>query len=149
MEVFESEDNRLGPRPSQNQSGHRRQLPSPQLVRREISRAARRERDVHERCEQRRMFGRVEADQTQRVFEVGEALFGRSILAKPLPAPFDDWMEWRVLQELRGAPFNPGMRRRREPRMELLEESGLTPARVRRRAARAGLRPPGRAPSDE
>ena len=75
------------------------------------------------------MFGWVEADQTQRVFEVGEALFGRSIRAKPLPAPFDNWMERRVLQKLRSAPFDPGVRRFCEPHMELLEEPGLAKAR--------------------
>jgi hypothetical protein len=37
-------------------------------------------------------------------------------------------MQRRVLQELRGAPFNPGMRRLREPRMELLDESRLPEA---------------------
>ena len=74
------------------------------------------------------MFGWVEADQTQRVFEVGEALFGRSIHAKPLPAPFGDWMERRVLQKLRGAPFDPGVRRFREPRVELLDQPRLAEA---------------------
>jgi hypothetical protein len=123
MEVFKSEDNRLRPRPSQNPSGHRRQLPSSQFFRREMGRAVRRERNVHEWCEQRRMFGWVEADQTQSVFEVAEALFGRSIQAKALPAPFGDWMQRRVLQKLRGAPFDPGVRRLREPRMELLDET--------------------------
>src|SRR5271169_2728060 len=100
MQVLESKDNRLRPRPSQNPSGHRRQLPSSQFFRREMGRAARRERDVHERCEQRRMFGWVEADQTQRVFEVGEALLGWRIRTKTEPPPFGDWMERRVLQKL-------------------------------------------------
>src|ERR1700722_14222208 len=128
MQILESEDYRLRPRPRQKPGSHRRQLPPPKLFWREIGRAARRENDVHERCKQRRMLDRIEADQPQRVFEVGEALFGRSIQAKPLPAPFDNWMEWRVLQELRGAPFNPGMRRLREPRMELLDETRLAEA---------------------
>src|ERR1700722_3071104 len=128
MQILESEDYRLRPRPRHNPGSHRRQLPAPKLFWREIGRAARRENDVHERCKQRRMLDRIEADQPQRVFEVGEALIGRSIQTKPLPAPFDDWMEWRVLQELRGAPFNPGMRRFRESRMELLDETRLAEA---------------------
>jgi hypothetical protein len=86
MQILESEDYRLRPRPRQNPGSHRRQLPPPKLFWREIGRAARRENDVHERCKQRRMLDRIEADQPQRVFEVGEALFGRGIQAKPLPA---------------------------------------------------------------
>ena len=74
------------------------------------------------------MFGWVEADQPQRAFEVGEALLGRRIRAKSQPAPFGDWMQRRVLQELRGAPFDPGVRRLREPRMELLDEPRLAEA---------------------
>src|SRR5580704_7123618 len=74
------------------------------------------------------MFGWVEAEQTQRVFEVGEALFGRRTHAKTLPAPFGDWVQWCVLQKLRGAPFDPGVRRFCEPRMELLEEPGFAQA---------------------
>ena len=109
VQVLESEDNRLRPRSSQNPSGHRRQLSSPQLFRRETGGAAGWERDVHERREQRRMFGWVEADQAQRVFEVGETLFGRRIHTKTLPTPFGDWMQRRVLQQRRGAPFDPGV----------------------------------------
>ena len=111
MQVLESEDNRLRPRPSQNQGGHRRQLPAPQLLRREAGRAIRRQRNVYERREQGRVFRRVEADQPQRVLEICEALLGRSIHTKALPAPFGDWMQRRVLQKLRSAPLAPGMRR--------------------------------------
>src|SRR5271157_2165300 len=128
MQVLERDDGGLGPRSRENPGGHCRKLSASKLFRREIRSAGRRERDVHQRCEQRRMFGWVEADQTQRVFEVGEALFGRSIQAKTLPAPFGDWMQRRILQELRGAPFDPGVRRLREPRMELLDETRLAKA---------------------
>src|SRR5580704_12330471 len=74
------------------------------------------------------MFGWIEADQTQRAFEIGEALLGRRIRTKSQPPPFGDWMKRRVLQELRGAPFNPGVRRVREPHMELLDETRLAEA---------------------
>ena len=37
-------------------------------------------------------------------------------------------MQRRVLQKLRGAPFDPGVRRLREPRMELLDEPRLAEA---------------------
>ena len=59
----------------------------------------------------------------QRIFEVGKALFGRRIRAEALAAPFGDWMQRRVLQELRGAPLDPGVRRLCEPRVELLDQS--------------------------
>src|ERR1700733_9117904 len=128
MQVFESEDKRLGPRPRQNPGSHRRQLPSPQLFGREIRGAVRRQRDVNERCEQGRMFGWVEAGQTQRAFEVGEALLGWRIRTKTKPPPFGDWMERRVLQKLRGAPLAPGMRCLRQLRMELFDQPRLAEA---------------------
>ena len=74
MQVLESEDNRLRARPSQNPGRHRRQLPSPQLFRREIDLPAGRERDVNEGGKQGRVFGGVEADEAQGAFEIGEAL---------------------------------------------------------------------------
>src|ERR1700722_16776544 len=110
MQILESKDNRLGPRTRQNPDSHCRQLPSPQLFGREIRGAVRRQRDVNQRCEQWRMFGWVEADQTQRAFEVGKALLGRRICTKSQPPPFSDWMQRRVLQQLRGAPFDPSVR---------------------------------------
>ena len=48
--------------------------------------------------------------------------------AKTQPAPFGDRMQRRVLQELRGAPFDPGVRRLREPRVELLDQPRLAEA---------------------
>ena len=76
MQVLESEDKRLGPRPGQNPGGHCRQLPSPQLFAARISRrgpaAAGYQRAVRAGSHVRLGRGR----QTQRVFEVGEALFG-------------------------------------------------------------------------
>src|ERR1700733_1907476 len=128
MQVFESEDKRLGPRPPQNPGGHCRQLLSPPLFRREIRGAVRRQRDVNERCEQGRMFGWVETGQTQRAFEVGEALLGWRIRTKTEPPPFGDWMERRVLQKLRGAPLAPGMRCLRQLRMELFDQPRLAEA---------------------
>ena len=68
------------------------------------------------------MFDWVEADQTQCALKISKALFGRRIHAKTLPAPFGDWMQRRVLQELRGAPLDPSVRRLGEPRVELLDQ---------------------------
>src|SRR5215472_9692484 len=76
------------------------------------------------------MFRRVEADQSQRVFKVCKALLGRRIHAKALPAPFGNWMKRRVLEQLRGAPFDPGVGRLREARMELLNEPRLAEPRL-------------------
>ena len=50
------------------------------------------------------------------------------IRAKSQPSPFGERMKRRVLQELRGAPFDPGVRRLRESRMELLDETRLAEA---------------------
>src|SRR4029077_20910682 len=71
------------------------------------------------------MFSRVEADQPQRTLQVGEALFGRRVCAKSQPAPFCNRMQRRILQELRGAPFDPGVRCPCKPSVELLDESRL------------------------
>ena len=111
VKVLECQNNRLRTRPRQNPGGHRRELPSPQLFRREIRNAIGRQRDVNERCKQRGMFERIEADEPQGAFKVAQALFGGHIPAKSLPAPFDYRMQRGILQQLRGAPFNPGMRR--------------------------------------
>ena len=56
------------------------------------------------------------------------ALFGRSVRAEALAAPFGDRMQRRVLQQLRGRPFDPGVRRLAEPALELLDEARLADA---------------------
>ena len=66
----------------------------------------------------------------KRAFEIGEALLGRRIRAEALPAPFGDRMQRCVLQELRGAPLDPGVRRLRKARMELLDKPRLAEARL-------------------
>ena len=100
-------DGGLGSRPRENPGCHCRKLPSPQLFRRELRGPAWWQRDVNKRRKQRRMFGWVQAEQNQRVFEVGEALLSGSIQAKPLPAPFGDRVQRRVLQKLRGRSIRP------------------------------------------
>jgi hypothetical protein len=90
---------------------------------------SRRQRNVYERREQGRVFCGVEPDKPQRVLEIREALLGRGIHTKALPAPFRDWMKRGILQELRGSPFDPGVRRLRQARMELLDEPRLAESR--------------------
>ena len=60
----------------------------------------------------------------QSVLEVGETpLVGRVGAAKAQSAPFGDRVQRRVLQELRGGPFDPGVRRLGEFCAELLDEA--------------------------
>ena len=64
----------------------------------------------------RSILRRVELDQRQRVLQVREALLGGHVgAAEALAAPFGDRMQRRVLQELRAAPFDPGVRRLAQP----------------------------------
>ena len=105
-------------------------MPAPQLLRCEAGRALRRQRNVYERREKGRVFGRVETDQPQRVFEVCKSLFGRSIIhTKALPAPFGNRMKRGVLQKLRSAPLAPGVRRLSQMRTELVQEPRLAEPR--------------------
>ena len=75
------------------------------------------------------MFGGFKPSKTNVSLQVGEALLSGSIQAIPLPAPFCDRVQRRVLQKLRGAPFDPGMRTFREPRVDLFDEPGLAETR--------------------
>jgi hypothetical protein len=81
MQVLEREHNRLRSRFSEQPRGQRRQLPAPQLLRRELFR----QRDVHQRRDQGHVFGSVETDQPQRVLQIGKASSGWLIRAETLP----------------------------------------------------------------
>ncbi len=63
MQILEGDDGRLRPRARQNPGSHRRQLPSPQFLGRELRSAVLSQRYVDQRREQGRVFGRVKADQ--------------------------------------------------------------------------------------
>ena len=97
MQVFESEHDRLRARPGQDPGDERGQLTSPKLLRRKGGLAARRKRNVYKRREQWRVFDRVEADQSQCAFKIGEAISSRSVCAKSKSAPFGNRMKWSVL----------------------------------------------------
>ena len=90
MQVLERERDRLRSRPGENPVDDRRQLPAAQFLGREFRRALFWQRDIHQRREQRRIFGRVETDEPKSVLEVGEAPVGRLIRAEALAAPFGD-----------------------------------------------------------
>ena len=129
MQILEGEHDRLVSSARQNPGGHRRQLPAPQFLRRELRPTVLRQRNVDQRREQRRIFGRVEADQRQSVLEVGEThLVTRVGAAKAESAPFGERVQGRVLQELRGGPFDPGVRRLGKSCAELLDQARLADA---------------------
>ena len=128
VQVLERECNRLRSRPGEKPCRHRRQLLAAQFFRRKLRCAFLRQRDVDQRREQGRIFVGVEADQAQRILEIGEAPVARLIRAEALAAPFGDRVQRRVLQELRRRPFDPGVRRLAERRAKLLDETRLADA---------------------
>jgi len=72
-----------------------------QFLGREFRRALLWQRDVHQRRKQKRVFGRVEADQPKRILEISEAPRGGLIRAEALASPFGDRVQWRILEQLR------------------------------------------------
>ena len=126
VQVLERERDGLRTRPGEKPRDQRRELPSPELLGRQIGGAARRRRDVDKRRNERRMFGGIETDQLQCVLEIGEALArGRVGVAETLAAPFGDRVQRRILQQLRRREFGPGVRRLAEARVKLLDEPRL------------------------
>src|SRR5262245_50873025 len=90
-----------------------------------------RQGNVEERGEQRGILRRVELDLRQRALQLREASVRRHVgAAEPLATPFGDRMQRRVLQELRTAPFEPGMWRLAEPGMKFLDQAGFTQSRL-------------------
>ncbi len=125
LQILEGEHDRLRARPRQYSGDDRRQLPPAHLFRRLCRRASRRQWDTHQRREQRRIFGRVEVDEAEGVFEIRQALLGREIRVESLASPFSDRMKRSVLQELRRRPFDECVRRLAQSRVELLQEPRL------------------------
>ena len=129
MQVLEHEDGRLRARPGESPGDERSQLPSPHFLRRKVEVPIGRQRNVEQWREQGRVLARLDPEQSQSVFQFGKALLGGHIgAAEPQSAPFGDRMEGRVLEELRGAPFDPGMRRLSEPGTKLIDEPRLADA---------------------
>jgi hypothetical protein len=50
---------------------------------------------------------RVEANQPQRILEICEALLGKRIHTKALPAPFRDWMQRRAAKRSTRSKYEP------------------------------------------
>ena len=123
MQVLEREHDRLSAGACERPRRDRRELAAAQLLRREFSRAAGRQRRVDHRREQRRIFGSVESHGRERRLKPGEALFpGDFGAAEAGATPFRDRIKRGVLQELRRGPFDPGVGRLREPGAELLDQ---------------------------
>ena len=112
VQILERQHHRLSPCARHHPAGQRRQLPAPQFLRRQGRHAFLGHRNVEKRREQRSILCRIELDQRERVLQVCEPPLGRHVgAAETLPAPFGDRMQRRVLQKLRTAPFDPGVRR--------------------------------------
>ena len=94
-----------------------------------------------------RVFGRVEADQRSVFSRSARRCSAGASAAEALPAPFGDRMQRRILQELRGAPFDPGVRRLARAARGTPRSAATCRGRARRRSARAGPRLRARAPS--
>src|SRR5262249_60431566 len=90
-----------------------------------------RQRAVEERRQQRRVLRRVELDLRQRALELREPSLGGYVRAtEPLSSPFGDRMQRRVLQELRAAPFGPGVRGGAQPTMKFFNQTRLAESRL-------------------
>ena len=112
MQILERQHHRLNLGARDHPVGQRRQLTATQFLGRHRRRAVLRQRNVEQRRQKRHVLRRIELDLRQRAFEIGEAPLRRHIgAAEALAAPFGDRMQRRVLQQLRAAPFHPGMRR--------------------------------------
>jgi len=131
MQILERQHHRLNARARHHPVGQRRQLPAPQFLRRQSRRAFRRQRNVEQRREQGRILRWVELDLRERTLQLREAPLGGHVgAAEALAAPFGDRMQRRVLQKLRAAPFDPGVRHFAQPRMKLLDQARLAEPRL-------------------
>jgi hypothetical protein len=129
MQILEGEHHRLRPRARQNPGRHRRELPAAQFLGRQLRPAVLRQRNVDQRREQGRIFGRIQGGQRQSVLEVGETpLIGCVGAAKAQSAPIGERVQGRVLQELGGGPFDPGVRRLGELAAKFLDQARLADA---------------------
>jgi hypothetical protein len=109
---------------------HPRQLSAAQLLRREFRRPILWQEDIDQGREQRRVFPWVQTDQSQSILEVGQPLFGGQVWAESLAAPFGDWMQRSVLQQLRRRPLDPGVRRLGETGVKLRHQPRLAESRL-------------------
>src|SRR5215472_16924180 len=127
MQILEHEHQRLNPCTRDHPAGQRRELPSPQLLRRHSQPALLGYGNVEERREQGDIFRRIELDQRESVLQVCKSPLRRYVsAAKALAAPFSDRVQRCVLQELQATPLCPGVRRLAQPGMKFLDQARFT-----------------------
>ena len=131
VEILECQHHRLDLGARHHPVGQRCQLPAAQFLWRQRQGALFWQRNVEQRRQQRSILGRVELDLRQRAFQLSEALLSGYVgAAEALAAPFGDRVQRRVLQKLRAAPFDPGVRSVAQPGMELFNEPRLADPRL-------------------
>ena len=132
MQILERQHQRLRLGAGHHPVGQRRQLPAAQLLGRQTSarvpaaaecRAAARARGAFSAGSSLTCASELSRSASRRC--------GRHVgAAEALPAPFGDRVQRRVLQKLRAAPFDPGVRRLGEPGMKFLDQARFAQARL-------------------
>ena len=131
VQVLEREHQRLGAGAGEHPGGERRELAAAQFLRRQFRRAAGGSGASITGASSGAYSAGVEPDRAERRLEFGEALFAGDFgAAEAGAAPFGDGMQRRVLQQLRGRPLDPGVRRLRQPGAELLDQPRFAEARL-------------------
>ena len=112
VQILDGEDDRLRPCAREKPGRHRRQLPAAQFLGRKLGARSGGSGISTSGASRGACLAGVELHLRERALEVREPpLGGRLGAAEALPSPFGDRVERRVLQELRGGPFDPGVRR--------------------------------------
>ena len=87
------------------------------------------DRNVDQRRKQGSVLRGIELDLHEDQFDLRQTPLRRYLRTpEPGAAPFDDWVQRRVLQELRRTPFDPGARGFAKPGVKLFDQPGLADA---------------------
>ena len=150
MQVFQREHHRLKPGAGDQDRSQRAQLPAPQVLWRQSRHAFLWQRNGQQCRKQRDILDGVEFDLCQRALQLRDPLLRRHVgAAEALTAPFGDRVQRRVLQELRTAPFDPGMRGVAQPRLEFLHQPRLAQARLANDQHQLPVAPPRTLPAPQ
>ena len=134
--------------PASTQADERRELAAAQFLGRKFRNAARRQRRVDHRREQRRIFGGVEPDRAERRLEFGEALFAGDFgAAEAGAAPFRDRDAAACSATAARTPTRPRCAASPRAGRETPRSAAICRGPARRRSARAAPRRGARAPS--
>ena len=148
MQVLEGEHERLGARAGEHPGDERRELAAAQFLGRKFRNAARRQRRVDHRREQRRIFGGVEPDRAERRLELGEALFAGDFgAAEAGAAPFRDRDAAACSATAARTPTRPRCAASPRAGRGTPRSAAICRGPARRRSARAAPRRGARAPS--